>query len=127
MLLLAAVQLAHLADFMILMPPGPQRMRDLPVGPGRFSAFVAAYTISSGLVGLLAAPLIDRFDRRRLLLLACAGFILGTLACAVSQNAATLLLARTVSGAFGGMSTSMVMSILGDVCRRNGAQRAWSS
>jgi predicted MFS family arabinose efflux permease len=115
LLLLAAVQFTHIMDFMIMMPLGPQLMRELHVGPGRFSAFVAAYTISSGVVGLLAAPFIDRFDRRKLLLFAYAGFALGTLACALSQNAATLLAARALSGAFGGLSISMVMSIIGDV------------
>src|SRR6266478_4420829 len=100
---------------MILMPLGPQLMRELHIGTGRFSALVAAYTISSGVVGLLAAPFIDRFDRRKLLLFAYAGFIAGTLACALSQNAGTLLSARALSGAFGGLSISMVMAIIGDV------------
>src|SRR6185503_10692500 len=113
--LLAAVQFTHIMDFMILMPLGPQLMRDLNIGPGQFSALVAAYTISSGVVGLLAAPFIDRFDRRKLLLLAYAGFTLATLVCALSQNAATLLIARVLSGAFGGLSISMVMSIISDV------------
>jgi len=48
-------------------------MRELHIGPNHFSALVAAYTISSGVVGLLAAPFIDRFDRRKLLLFAYAG------------------------------------------------------
>jgi predicted MFS family arabinose efflux permease len=115
LLLLASVQFTHIVDFMILMPLGPQLMRDLHIGPGYFSALVAAYTASSGAVGLLAAPFIDRFDRRVLLLFGYAGFSLGTLFCALSQNAATLLTARAVSGAFGGLSMSMVMSIIGDV------------
>ncbi|PYJ57469.1 MAG: MFS transporter [Verrucomicrobia bacterium] len=115
LLLLAAVQFTHIMDFMIMMPLGPQLMRELHIGPGNFSALVAAYTISSGVVGLLAAPFIDRFDRRKLLLFAYAGFALGTLACALSQDTATLFTARALSGAFGGLSTSMVMSIVGDV------------
>src|SRR6266581_9226250 len=115
LLLLAAVQFTHIVDFMILMPLGPQLMRELHIGPGHFSALVAAYTISSGIVGLLAAPLIDRFDRRKVLLLAYAGFTTGTLACALSQNATPLLVARAFSGAFGGLSTAMVMAIIGDV------------
>src|SRR6266508_2980650 len=115
LLLLAGVQFTHIVDFMILMPLGPQLMRELHIGPGRFSALVAAYTISSAVVGLCTAPLIDRFDRRKLLLFAYAGFITGTLACALSQNAATLLMARVLSGAFGGLSISMVMAIVGDV------------
>ncbi|HEY6169364.1 MAG TPA: MFS transporter, partial [Verrucomicrobiae bacterium] len=85
LLLLAAVQFTHIMDFMIMMPLGPQLMRELEIGPGHFSALVAAYTISSGVVGLLTAPFIDRFDRRKLLLFAYAGFGVGTLACALSQ------------------------------------------
>lgn len=115
LLMLAAVQFTHIVDFMILMPLGPQLMRELQIGAGQFSALVAAYTISSGVVGLLAAPFIDRFDRRKLLLFAYGGFITGTLACAFSQSAHSLLVARALSGAFGGLSMSMVMSIIGDV------------
>src|SRR5262245_45354425 len=113
--LLAAVQFTHIVDFMILMPLGPQLMRELHIGPARFSSLVAAYTISSGVFGLLAAPFIDRFDRRKLLLFAYGGFITGTLSCALSQNANTLLAGRALSGAFGGVSIAMVMAILGDV------------
>src|SRR5438477_1376467 len=96
--LLALVQFTHIVDFMILMPLGPQLMRDLHIGPGNLSALVAAYTVSSGIVGLLAAPFIDRFDRRKLLLFAYGGFIFGTLSCGLSINAATLLMARALSG-----------------------------
>ena len=49
LLLLAGVQFTHIVDFMILMPLRPQLMRQLHIGPGHFSALVAAYTISSGL------------------------------------------------------------------------------
>jgi len=115
LLLLAAVQFTHIMDFMILMPLGPQLMRELHIGPGQFSALVAAYTISSGVVGLLAAPFMDRFDRRTLLLFAYAGFTTGTLACALSQTATALLAARVLSGAFGGVSGALVLAIVSDV------------
>jgi DHA1 family inner membrane transport protein len=115
LLLLAAVQFTHIMDFMIMMPLGPQLMRELQIGPGYFSAFVAIYTITSGVVGFLAAPFIDRFDRRKLLLLVYAGFAIATLACALAQHAGTLLAARAVSGAFGGLASSLIMAIVGDV------------
>ena len=99
LLLLAAVQFTHIMDFMIMMPLGPQLMRVMEIGPGQFAAFVAAYSISSGIVSLLAAPFVDRFDRKKLLLLTYSGFMLGTLTCALAQNAATLVIARAVSGA----------------------------
>lgn len=115
LLILAAVQFTHVMDFMILMPLGPQLIRVLGIRAEQFAGFVAAYTISSGIVGFLAAPFIDRFDRKRFLLFSYAGVILATLACALSQTSTTLMLARAISGAFGGLSTAMVMSIIGDV------------
>ncbi|MDQ8188408.1 MFS transporter [Pelagicoccus sp. SDUM812002] len=115
LLLLAAVQFTHIMDFMILMPLGPQLVRDLGIGPGRFSAIVAAYAVSSGVVGLLTAPFIDRFDRRTALLVVYAGFTFGTLACGLAQDANTLMMGRMISGGFGGVATALVLSIVGDV------------
>jgi DHA1 family inner membrane transport protein len=115
LLLLAAVQFTHIMDFMIMMPLGPQLMRDLAVSPAQFSVLVAAYSVTAGIVGLLAAPFIDRHDRRPLLLITYAGFILGTLACALSHTYASLLVSRAVCGAFGGVSGSLVLAIVSDV------------
>ncbi|MFO1487788.1 MAG: MFS transporter [Verrucomicrobiota bacterium] len=115
LLLLASVQFTHILDFMVIMPLGEQLMRELAISPTQFSHLVAAYTISAGVVGLLTAPFMDRFDRRKVLLLVYAGFICGTVACALSQTAGTLLLARAVCGAFGGVSGATVMAIVGDI------------
>src|SRR5438132_4693467 len=100
---------------MVIMPLGQQLMRELAIGPAQFSHLVAAYTISAGVVGLLTAPFMDRFDRRKVLLIAYAGFVVGTLACALSKTAGTLLLARAICGAFGGVSGSTTMAIVGDI------------
>jgi MFS transporter, DHA1 family, inner membrane transport protein len=115
LLLLAAVQFTHILDFMVMMPLGPMLMHELNITPAGFSHLVAAYTISAGVVGLLAAPFMDRFDRRKVLLVTYAGFIVGTLACALSQTATTLLIARAVCGAFGGISGATVLAIVGDI------------
>jgi DHA1 family inner membrane transport protein len=115
LLLLAAVQFTHILDFMVMMPLGEQLMRDLSIGPGEFSHLVAAYTIAAGVVGFLTAPFMDRFDRRKVLLLAYAGFTVGTLACALSKTAGMLLAARAICGAFGGVSGATLMAIVGDI------------
>ena len=115
LLLLAAVQFTHILDFMVIMPLGEQLMRQLAIGPGQFSHLVAAYTVSAGVVGLLTAPFMDRFDRRKVLLLAYAGFFIGTLACALSKTAEMLLVARAICGAFGGVSGATIMAIVGDI------------
>ncbi len=115
LLLLAAVQFTHILDFMVVMPLGQQLMRELSLTPAGFSRLVAAYTMSAGIVGLLTAPFMDRFDRRKVLLLAYGGFLAGTLACGLAHTAGLLLAARILCGAFGGISGSVLMAIVGDV------------
>jgi MFS transporter, DHA1 family, inner membrane transport protein len=114
-LVLSSVQFTHIMDFMVMMPMGPQLMRELNIGPERFSGMVAAYTFSAGIVGLLAAPFMDRFDRRKLLLFCYIGFILGTVACGLAHTAEALTQARIGCGAFGGVSGSLIMAIVSDV------------
>jgi len=115
LLVLAAIQFTHIMDFMVMMPLAPQLMRELDLGAGQFSALVAAYSIAAGIVGLLSAPFIDRFDRRTLLLYAYAGFTVATLFCGLASNAHTLLIARAIGGAFGGVSGSLCLAIVSDL------------
>jgi DHA1 family inner membrane transport protein len=115
LLVLAAIQFTHIMDFMIMMPLAPQLMRELDLGAGQFSALVAAYSIAAGVVGLLGAPFIDRFDRRTLLLWVYAGFTGATLLCGLAPDAPTLLVARAIGGAFGGISGSLCLAIVSDL------------
>ena len=115
LLVLAAIQFTHIMDFMVMMPLAPQLMRELNLGAGQFSALVAAYSIAAGVVGLLSAPFIDRFDRRTLLLFVYAGFTVATLFCGLASNAHTLLIARAIGGAFGGVSGSLCLAIVSDL------------
>ena len=94
LLVLAAVQITHIVDFMILMPLGPRLMHDLRISPGQFGLMVSAYGFSASLAGLAAAWFIDRFDRKTALLLLYAGFTLGTLLCALAPSYPLLLAAR---------------------------------
>ena len=64
---------------------------------------------------MLSAPFIDRFDRRTLLLWVYAGFTIATLLCGLAPDAHTLLLARALGGAFGGVSGSLCLAIVSDI------------
>jgi predicted MFS family arabinose efflux permease len=115
LLLLAAVQFTHIMDFMIMMPLGPQLMRELGISAREYGALISSFAITSGVVGLAMAPFADRFDRRKLLLFCYAGFTLGTLACGLCNDGTTLLWARAICGAFGGVSGATIMAIVADV------------
>jgi predicted MFS family arabinose efflux permease len=56
-----------------------------------------------------------------------AGFLLGTLACAFAPNYQTLIVARVLTGAFGGILGGMSMAIIGDVFPEQRRGRATGS
>jgi len=112
---LAGIQFAHILDFMIMMPLGPILMRELAIDAHAFGLLVSAYTFTAAFAGLFAAAFVDRFERKKLLLTMFALFALATLACGLAPNYATLLVARGIAGAFGGVLGSMVHTIVGDL------------
>lgn len=113
-LLLAGIQFCHIVDFMILMPLGPQLMRLLGISAAQFGFLVAAYTLSAGLAGFASAFIIDRFDRRRMLLAVFSGFLFATAACGFAWDFHSLLLARLLAGFFGGVLGANILAYLGD-------------
>jgi predicted MFS family arabinose efflux permease len=119
LLVLATVQFTHALDFVIIMPLGPKLQGDLDINPtdfpDKFGSVVAAYGISAGVMGLLAARLLDRFDRKKSLLLLFLGFAMGTFLCAIAPNYAVLVVGRAVAGGFAGVMSANVMTIVSDL------------
>ena len=115
LLMLASVQFTSIVDFMVVMPLGPQLMRSLEITPAQFGLIVSSYTIAAGLAGLTASSVLDRFGRKSAFLTLYGGFLIGTLLCGLSWSYGTLLAARVVTGAFGGILGGMSLAIVGDV------------
>lgn len=113
--LLVAIQFSNIVDFMIMMPLGPQLMRIFSITPKQFSFLVASYTFTAAISGFFSAFLIDRFDRKAVLLFFYLGFGLGTIACAMAPTYEWLLLARSLTGLFGGVLGSICNTVIGDV------------
>jgi MFS transporter, DHA1 family, inner membrane transport protein len=114
-LMLASVQFISIVDFMIIMPLGPQLMRKLEIGPQQFGLVVASYTIAAGLAGLVASSLVDRLGRKAAFLGLDAGFLIGTFLCGLAPTYSTLVAARVLTGAFGGIIGGLALAIIGDV------------
>jgi predicted MFS family arabinose efflux permease len=127
LLILAAVQFTTIVDFMIVMPLGPQLMRTLDIDPAQFGLIVSSYTFAAGVAGLVASAIVDRFARRTTFMVLYAGFLLGTLCCAFAPDYRMLVLARVVTGAFGGILGGLSMAIIGDVFPENRRGRATGS
>lgn len=113
--LLAFLQFTIILDFMILSPLGAILIPTFNITPAQFSLVVSAYAFSAGASGFLTAGFADRFDRKKLLIFFYSGFLMGTFFCAISPNYTFLLIARMVTGIFGGVIGSIVFAITTDL------------
>jgi len=124
---LMAVNFTHIVDFMIMMPLGPQLMQLFQITPKQFGFAVSAYAITAGCTSFAAAFFADRFDRKKMLLYAYMGFIVGTFSCAFAPTYELLLSARVLAGFFGGMIGAQVLSIVSDTFEYERRGRAMGS
>lgn len=112
---LASVQFTSIVDFMLIMPLAPQLMERLRLSTTQFGLIVSSYTFSAGVAGLFAAAIIERFGRKAAFLTIFVGFLWGTLCCGLAWSYETLLAARVLTGAFGGVLGGLALAIIGDV------------
>ncbi len=104
-----------MVDFVIIMPLGDRLRRELEITPSQFGYIVAAYAWAAGIASLLASFIMDRLDRKTVLLFLYAGFSLSTLYCGLAADYQGMLLARTLAGIFGGLASVAIMAIIGDL------------
>lgn len=109
--IMTILQFTVILDFMVLSPLGAILMPALKITPKEFGWVVSAYAFSAGISGVTAAGFADRFDRKKMLLVFYLGFIAGTLFCGLAPDFYTLLAARIVTGAFGGVIGSIAFAI----------------
>jgi len=113
--ILALLQFTVILDFMVISPLGDILMKTLDMTTSNFGFAVSAYAFSAGISGLLAAGFADKFDRKKLLIFFYTGFIIGTVFCALSSSYMMLLMARIVTGLFGGVIGSVSLAIVTDL------------
>ncbi|MFQ6600203.1 MFS transporter [Flavobacterium sp. C3NV] len=113
--ILALLQFTVILDFMVISPLGDILMKTLDMTTANFGFAVSAYAFSAGISGLLAAGFADKFDRKKLLIFFYTGFIIGTVFCALSTSYMMLLMARIVTGLFGGVIGSVSLAIVTDL------------
>jgi predicted MFS family arabinose efflux permease len=111
---MAAVQFVNVLDFMMVNPLGPDFAGGLAIPISRLPLVAGAYTLSASIAGLGGSFFLERFDRKRALVVALAGLALGTAAGGLAQDFVTMILARVLAGAFGGPATSLAIAIIAD-------------
>ena len=114
-IVLIGVQIAHIVDAMLIMPLGPQFMRIWGITPTDFGLLVSCYAGSACISALVCAFLMNHYDRRSALIFLYLGFLTSIVFCISATDYTTLLLARSLSGVFGGVLNAIVYSIIADL------------
>lgn len=121
LLVLAAIQFTNIVDFMIMMPMGDILKKELSIGPKQYGFLVASYGIAAFVTAFAGVFYLDNLDRRKALLTAYFGFMIGTLSSALLPNTESDTLnywlfvgTRVITGLTGGLLGGLVLSIVGD-------------
>lgn len=102
-------------DSMLLMPLSNIIMKKYDVSAQVSTWVISTYSIFAGISGFLSASIMDRFDRKRLLIGTFIGFALGTLLCGFANNFGLFVLYRGITGVFGGIVGGVGVAIVSDL------------
>ncbi|OKB66504.1 MFS transporter [Serratia marcescens] len=112
--LMALIQFINAVDFMIVMPLGADFARALQMSAANIGYLGGGYTLAAAVSSLLLAKYIDRFDRKRVVLVMLLGLSVATLMCSHAWNMQSLMFARIVAGAFAGPLVAISLAIMTD-------------
>lgn len=118
MLILAAVIFTNILESMILMPLASTIKTDLGMDDNQWGVAISVYLFAAFVSGIISIFFIDKFDRKKFLLLAYGFFIVGTLLCGISDSYPFLVFARIAAGFFGGVISAIVLAFVGDLIKQ---------
>lgn len=113
-------------DSMLLMPLSNIIMKTYDVSAQVSTWVISVYSIFAGIAGFLSASIMDRFDRKYLLIGTFIGFTLGTLLCGFANNFGLFVLYRGITGIFGGIVGGVGVAIVSDLIPYNRRATAMS-
>jgi MFS transporter, DHA2 family, multidrug resistance protein len=108
------VTFMELLDMTIVNVALPPMMGQLGADSDQITWVLTSYIVSSAIVMPLTGFLVDTFGRRRLLLIAIAGFLVSSMMCGLSVTLDEILFFRVLQGVFGAVLVPLSQYILRD-------------
>ena len=117
------INMLSMGSMMMVMPLGPDLVISLGMQPEQTGYFSGGATLGAALMGLIAAPWLDRVNRKPALLVLLTLRFLLLMACALVQNSQQLLMLFILSGCVAGPLSAILMAAVLDLVppRPNGA------
>lgn len=113
--IIAVVLMTIVLDFMLTAALSAILLPKLNITTQQFGLLASAYPISAGVTAILLSGYADKFDRKKLLLFFYSGFLLGVLFCATAPSFEVLVVARIITGIFGGVVGPICFAIIADL------------
>ncbi|QUY48650.1 MFS transporter [Serratia plymuthica] len=111
---MALIQFINAVDFMIVMPLGADFASALHMSAANIGYLGGSYTLAAAVSSLLVAKYLDRFDRKRVVLVMLIGLSVATLMCAHAWNMKSLMFTRMLAGFFAGPLIAISLAIVTD-------------
>ncbi len=124
---LAMMQFNFIIDYLIVLPLGPEIIKSFEITPAKFGLLISIFTISAAIGEMVLSFVVDKFDRKKIFVGSLVILIAGNLMCFFSVSYEIFILGRIISGAFGGILSSMIIIYLGDIFPPEKLGRATSS
>lgn len=112
--LMASMQFIHIVDFMLVMPLGPDFSRSIGMDASKIGIVGGIYTFAAAVSTLICYRFLDRFERKRAILVAIAGLAIATAVTAIAWSYHSLLVMRALAGLFGGPVSALAMATISD-------------
>lgn len=109
------INMLSMGSMMMVMPLGPDLVTSLGMAPEQTGYFSGGATLGAALMGIIAAPWLDRFDRKPALLVLLTLRFLLLMACALVQDSQQLLLLFILSGCVAGPLAAILMAAVLDL------------
>ncbi|MGL6539642.1 MFS transporter [Aeromonas hydrophila] len=109
------VNMLSMGSMMMVMPLGPDLVISLGMQPEQTGYFSGGATLGAALMGLIAAPWLDRVNRKPALLVLLTLRFLLLMACALVQNSQQLLVLFVLSGCVAGPLAAILMAAVLDL------------
>ncbi len=102
-------------DQTIVGTAGPAMQRDLHIAPTLYPWITTAYLVASTVMVPIYGKLSDLYGRKPILLVGIAIFLLGSIACGVSNSTWTLIAARTLQGVGSAALYTSAFAVVADI------------